>query len=381
MIRIRALVCLAACTLTLCTAALAASPPSVDTRIDPAKSFWDDHVHYPFPHQFARVQDTQGVSRELAYVDLYRGSPGKLAKAPVLVLIHGRTMHSGYWGSLIDAPLAAGYRVISIDWSNTGKSLRPNLDKPLTRTLDDVRRMIHSLVTGHLKIAKANYLGHSLGGQIVAGYLLDYPEAVERAVLYAPGGMELFKGSTPRLIQKLAYNDRWFNLLWATGTLPDIGESEDRILAKFYSTRRPDTKPYLQAGDKLGEFMVATHALALKGNPVELERFRKTHAWDSLSSLAECGADDPRALRHRFIHLKVPTLMVYGLQDPAFPVPGSGNERLREDIIEPLAAAAAREQAPLQIKFYENAGHFLHTDIPEQFSHDVLSFLRTGKIP
>lgn len=361
-------------------AAQATPLPKVDAVIDPAKSYWDTHVHYPFPHHFAKVSDTLGTGRELAYVDLYRGNPTRRDKAPVLVLIHGRTMHSGYWGQLIEAPLAAGFRVISIDWTNTGKSLTRNLDKPLTRTLDDVRHMIHDLVTRHLQIPKAHYLGHSLGGQIVAGYALDYPQAVDRLVLYAPGGLEGFKGSTPKLIARLAHSDRLFKLIWKTGALPDIGENEEKVRGRFYGTRRHDAIPYLQPQDLLGQFIVASHAQALKGKPSELERLRQTHAWDSLASLLESGIDNPRSIRQRLHLLQVPTLMTFGLRDPAFPVPGTGNEHLLEDVIQPLARRAADAQTPLQIKLYEQGGHLLHTDFPEQFSRDVIHFLTTGKV-
>lgn len=369
---------------TLCALAalsVSAQPlPRVDEQVDPANSYWDAHVHYAYLHQYAKVADTQGVVRELAYLDLYRGKSAARERAPVLVLIHGRTMHSGYWGHLIEAPLAAGYRVISIDWTNTGKSLRPNLDKLLTRTLDDVRHMIHALVTQHLGIARASYLGHSLGGQVVGGYILDYPEAVERAVLYAPGGLEGFPGSTPRLIGWLAHNDTLFNLAWQTQALPDIGSTSEKIRNKFYSTRRQGMVPYLQVQDELGRFMVASHASALRGNPVELERFRKTHAWDTLCSLLENGIDNPRSVRNRLHQLKVPTLIVYGQKDPAAPIPGSGNDTL-DDILRPLARRAEQHETPLHFKLYENGGHFLHTDFPQAFAADVLQFLRTGRAP
>lgn len=355
--------------------------PRVDPPTDPSKSYWDTYVHYAYPHQYAVVADGTGVKRELAYLDLYRGKATARATAPVLVLIHGRSMHSGYWGNLIETPLDAGYRVISIDWSNTGKSLPRNLDKPLTRTLDDVRHMIHQLVTVHLQIPRAYYLGHSLGGQVLAGYLLDYPQAVERAVLYAPGGLEGFAGRTPAMIGWLAHNDTLFKLIWASQSLPDIGESEEKIEGKFYSTRKADNIPYLKRNDPLGAFMVASHALALKGNPVELERFRQSHAWDSLASILESGKDDPHAIFNRLDQLRVPTLLTFGTREPTIPIPGTGNEHLVDDLIAPLAQRVARKHLPLQIKLYEGAGHFLHTDLPDQFPRDVLQFLRTGRAP
>lgn len=58
--------------------------PYVDTAIDPAKSLHAEHLHYPFPHQFARVQDGQGRNWELAYFDLFESDAAQKAKAPAV---------------------------------------------------------------------------------------------------------------------------------------------------------------------------------------------------------------------------------------------------------------------------------------------------------
>lgn len=355
--------------------------PRVDEQIDPARSYWREHVHYGYPHGFARVEDTQGRSWSIAYLDLFHSDAKAAGQAPVLVLIHGRAMNSGYWGQLLEVPLAAGFRVISIDWSNIGKSLPENMAMPLTRTLDDVRRMIFNLVVRHLGIQKASYLGHSLGGQVAAGYALQYPAHVERLVLYAPGGLESFPGSTPRLIRTLANSDWLFNLIWKTGSFPDMGRTEEEVEASFYVNRRSFGRPYLKRGGKLGEYMVATRARALRGHPDERERLLKAYSWDTLAGLMECRRDDPQALPNRIAGLKVPTFLALGLEEPAFPIPGTGNEHLVRDVVAPFWQQAKRLNSPVQIKLYEHAGHFIHTDLPEVFSREVLSFLQTGMVP
>ncbi|OQA33991.1 MAG: 2-hydroxy-6-oxononadienedioate/2-hydroxy-6-oxononatrienedioate hydrolase [Betaproteobacteria bacterium ADurb.Bin341] len=355
--------------------------PRVDEKIDPARSYWREHVHYAYPHRFARVEDTQGRSWNIAYLDLFRGDAQAAGQAPVLVLIHGRMMNSGYWGELLDLPLAAGFRVISIDWSNSGKSLPENMAMPLTRTLDDVRRMIFNLVVRHLGIRKACYLGHSLGGQVAAGYALAYPDHVARLVLYAPGGLESFPGAMPRLTGMLANRDLLFNLAYGAGRFPDMGRTEAQVEASFYDNPRSFGRPYLKRGDKLGAYMVATRARALRGHPAERERLLKAYAWDSLAALMECRRDDPQALPNRIAGLKVPTFLALGLEESAFPIRGTGNEDLVRDVVAPLWQRAKSLGSPVRIKLYEKAGHFLHTDLPGVFSHDVLSFLQTGIVP
>ena len=53
-----------------------------------------------------------------------------------------------------------------------------NLDKSPARTMQDMREVVHELVVNQLGVKKASYLGHSLGGQLVMGYALTWPEAV-----------------------------------------------------------------------------------------------------------------------------------------------------------------------------------------------------------
>lgn len=348
--------------------------PYVDTAIDPAKSLHAEHLHYPFPHQFARVQDGQGRNWELAYFDLFEGDAAQKAKAPVLVLLHGRSMNSGYWGQLLEKPLAAGWRVISIDWTHTGKSLPRNLELPVMRSFDDVRVTIHNLVVKHLGIAKASYLGHSLGGQLAAGYALRYPDNVQRLVLYAPGGLQSFPAverdgfrmDDPTLVNR----PEAFLAAWKANILPSMGATEAEVERSFYAPVRPGSLAYLKKGDKLNEFMVASRAAVLRGNPRERERFSQGYAADSLASLAECRVEDENALPGRVPKLKVPTFVALGAQDPVV-IP---------DVAKPLHLMARSNAAPIGIKIYRDGGHFLHTDLPEQFSREVLDFLTTGKV-
>ncbi|MGE5387044.1 MAG: alpha/beta fold hydrolase [Betaproteobacteria bacterium] len=347
--------------------------PYVDADIDPSRSFYLDHVHYPFPHQFARVEDGQGRNWEMAYIDLFEGDAAKKATAPVLILLHGRAMNSGYWGDLLEKPLAAGWRVVSIDWSHTGKSLPRNLDLPVVRSFDDIRTILHNLVVKHLGITKASYLGHSMGGQIAAGYALRYPENVQRLVLYASGGIwsfapierDGFRYDDPTLVNR----PEDFLAAFKSGKLPSMGATEQQVERSFYTASIPGSLPYLKKGSKLNEFMVASRAGLLRGNPRERERFMQAYAWDSLAAVAECRVEDADALPGRIPRLKMPTFIALGAKDPVVPA----------DSAKSLYLGAHSFRAPIQIKLYD-AGHFIHTDLPEQFSREVLDFLTTGKV-
>ena len=300
--------------------ALAAGLPYVDAPLDPARSFWNDQVHYPYPPQFARVADGHGRLWELAYLDVYHGDPALKAKAPVLVLLHGRAGNSGFWGDLMDKPLAEGWRVVAIDWGHSGKSLPRNLDLPVVRDFDDVRQLVYNLLVVKLGLPRFTLLGHSLGGQVAAGFALLHPGRVERLILVAPGGLASIapievKGFTFDDPELLTHPEKFMAALKA-GLLPSMGATVEEIEASFYKPARFGSMPYLRRGDPLSPFIVATRAGAVNGDPREWARFQEAYAWDSLASLAECRLGDKDSLPARIVRLKVPTMLAIGLRDP-----------------------------------------------------------------
>ena len=154
---------------------------------DPAKSFWKDEMVSPFPVKYAKVKDRRGVEWEIGYFDEYCG---KDKNPPVLVVVHGKGAFAAHYGYLIKYAVERGYRVIAPDMPQWGMSGPGNLDKPMTRTLDDVRDAFHALIVGKLGVKKAFYHGHSLGGATVLGYALRYPDAVRGLILEGPAGLE-----------------------------------------------------------------------------------------------------------------------------------------------------------------------------------------------
>ena len=108
----------------------------------------------------------------------------------VLVIIHGKGAFAGHYGNIMQYALRSGLRVIAPDLPHYGMSGPGNLDKSPARTMQDMREVVYDLVVNQLGVKKAIYLGHSLGGQLVIGYALTWPEAVQSLVLEAPAGLE-----------------------------------------------------------------------------------------------------------------------------------------------------------------------------------------------
>ncbi len=107
--------------------------------------------------------------------------------------------------------LQRGLRVIAPDLPHYGMSGPGNLDKSPARTMQDMRDVVHELVVNQLGVKQAFYLGHSLGGQVVLGYALSWPDAVQGLVLEAPAGLEEYPrefaiapGKTAEAVRRVA---------------------------------------------------------------------------------------------------------------------------------------------------------------------------------
>ena len=149
---------------------------------------------YPFPVKYATVKDSTGTSWQIGYMDEYAGTD---RNPPVLVVIHGKGAFAGHYGNVIKQAVESGIRVIAPDLPHYGMSGPGNLDKNPARSMQDMRDVVHELVVNQLGVKKAFYLGHSLGGQVVLGYALSWPDAVSGLILEAPAGLEEYPREVP----------------------------------------------------------------------------------------------------------------------------------------------------------------------------------------
>jgi pimeloyl-ACP methyl ester carboxylesterase len=105
---------------------------------------------------------------------------GPQSYSPPVLLLHGGFGNSNYFGKLIPALAARGYRVIAMDSPGHGRSTRP--DGPLTyhRMAEDVIGLLD-----RLKVSKVYLVGWSDGGIIGLDIALNHPERL--AGLFAFG--------------------------------------------------------------------------------------------------------------------------------------------------------------------------------------------------
>ncbi|MEP9348884.1 alpha/beta hydrolase [Xanthobacter sp. KR7-225] len=370
--------------------------PSVAADITPDKSFWNTFVTYPFPVKKTKVKDSRGVEWDIGYMDEYAGTD---PNPDVLVIVHGKGAFGGHYGNVMRIALERGLRVIVPDLPHYGMSGPGNLDKSPARTMQEMREVVHGLVVDQLKVGKAAYLGHSMGGQLVLGYALTWPDAVSKLILEAPAGLEEY----PREItvapgKKLdLFNPEFahdFDKWKATWDQTGLREREKNQTAQqiddFFHFRRRDPVTGAVTPSKSGYFLrdseyarlhTAQRIGMIKGDPRELQQWVDLFIFDIYTMAIELQEKDPNSLYKRLTDIKVPIFLAFGAREPF--IPGyafNGLNDLSRQAIMPFMrrmSAAGREVA---VKVYPDTAHFIHTDDPVAFAEDAVDFVKTGRV-
>lgn len=144
------------------------------------------------------------------------------ADGPAVVIVHGITQHGGVWAPLAAMLAGDGMRVVRVDIRGHGQSgHRPPWS--LGTHVDDLLETV-----GDLGVERAAWVGHSLGGMLVAGVAARAPERVERVALLDPA-----MGLDPEFALMCAENDR---LDWSFAS---VDEAVDTLLAAGFLVATP----------------------------------------------------------------------------------------------------------------------------------------------
>ena len=98
-------------------------------------------------------------------------------KGTAVVLLHGFLENQNMWQNYV-AEFSQKYRVITIDLMGHGKSECLGY----VHTMEDNADVVHE-VLAHLRIRKAIFVGHSMGGYVALAFAELYPEKVKGLVL------------------------------------------------------------------------------------------------------------------------------------------------------------------------------------------------------
>jgi pimeloyl-ACP methyl ester carboxylesterase len=283
-----------------------------------------DELPYPFITQKVKLQSGE----EIAYFDEGKGQP--------IIFIHGLGSYAPAWKKNIEG-LKSQYRCIAIDLPGYGKSSKGKYEASMTYYAAILRDFMEAI-----GLEKAVVAGHSMGGQIAMTAALAYPDKVERLVLVAPAGFELFhKGEKA-----------WFReVLSPTAVkLTTVDQIKENIAWNFYDMPAE------------AEFMI-TDRIAMR-KAVEFDAY--------CYIIPECVkgmVDEP--VFDFLPQLEQPTLVLFGEQDNLIP-----NRFLNGGKTATIAQQGVEQLPNAQLKMIDEAGHFVHFEQAAVVNGEIQAFLK-----
>ncbi len=257
---------------------------------------------------------------KIAYVDEGTGEP--------IVMLHGNPT----WGFLYRkfiGPLSRTHRTIAVDHLGFGRSDKPlDGDSPLAGHISRLTRVMDALDLHDVTLVMQDW-----GGPIGLGWAVDHPERVKRLAILNTWAFRIPAGSR-------------INPLLELFRQPAIGEALVQGLNLF-------VEGFLPAGiwrkGVLNEVMPAYRAPFPDWNSriATLKFPRDIPVGDDHPSTPAMGH-----IQDNLGKLKVPTIIVWAMQDPAFPT----------QLLDVWKAVFPQAEAHT----LDNASHFLQEDAPEE---------------
>lgn len=244
---------------------------------------------------------------------------------PPLVVLHGLFGSGRNWQSHT-RQFASHFEVFNLDLRNHGQSFHSD-EMNYPAMADDVAGLLHSL-----NLDKCNMLGHSMGGKVAMTFAVNNPDSVERLIVAD--------------IAPVAYFHHYDDLIDPILALP-LGAIESRARAdQLLRQNIPE--------DQLRAFLLQNLVRGPDG-------WRWRVNWRTIQRDMEFlteFADLPDGWC-----LDLPTLFIRGARSDYV-----GEAEI--DVIN-------RHFSRASIATIEDAGHWLHAEKPEAFTHLVLEFLQS----
>ena len=238
-------------------------------------------------------------------------------EGPTLLLIHGMAGSSQTWRSVMPR-LSEEFRVLAPDLLGHGESATP----PGDYSLGGFASLLRDLL-GALDIDHATIVGQSLGGGVAMQLAYQYPELAERLVLVSSGGLGR---EVSWLLRALALPGTEYVMPVAfPGFVREVG---DRIAGVVESLgwRAP----------RVAEMWKAYSSLTSVEHRAAFVR--------TLRAVIDPGGQAINATNRLYLAAALPTLIVWGDQDPIIPV---------------SHAIAAHDAIPgSRLEIFEGVGHF-----------------------
>ncbi|MBI4299682.1 MAG: 2-succinyl-6-hydroxy-2,4-cyclohexadiene-1-carboxylate synthase [Chloroflexi bacterium] len=262
-----------------------------------------------------------------AHLNVERAGTG-----PEVVAIHGFTGSTSTWSAFAEAA-RGGYTVISVDVLGHGSSASPT--NPDMYSMERTVRALAELLD-KLGVARARWLGYSMGGRIVLSVAIALPHRTAGLVVESGSpGLATAEERAARVRSDEALARR----------------IEDEGIEAF--VRHWESLPLWASQARLPEAVrESLRAQRLKNSEAGLA-----------NSLRGIGTGAQPPLHHRLAALQAPTLFIAGAEDAKFAA-----------IAQEMHGAVPNSR----LQIVPNAGHAVHLEAPGAFNRAVLDFLKTA---
>lgn len=273
----------------------------------------------------------------------YRESPNP--GLPTLVLLHGLAEHSAFFWRPLIAALHDHYDIVAFDLLGHGdSSAQPSYGY---RPAIQARLLHEALMQVRESTVPYTLLGHSMGGVLAARLALDFPQHVQRLILYdspLPQGM----------LRNIFYNLRHvpFTALLPVAPLSLPGSGYVAQYMPFFSA--------------ILRFLLVQWRVPYRRERLDAEFL------DQMNRASRIGL----ANSFRQIILKANILAeISTLAMPTLMIVGGGDVLVRVDLL----TQVMRTNANLQLEVIPDAGHVSLLDQPERFMQALTTFLAQSR--
>ena len=260
-------------------------------------------------------------------------------KGPVLLLVHGLAGSSLTWRNVMPA-LAKRFTVLAPDLLGQGQSDKPRGEYSLGAHANTLRDLLDAL--GY---QRATVIGQSLGGGVAMQFAYQFPERCERLVLVDSGGLGREVTFYLRMLTVPGF-ESVFPLV-CTPLLRDAGN----LVATWLGRAGVQSTPASQ--EVWRSYASLTDAKSRRAF------FR------SVRDVIDFSGQAVSALSRLYRAARLPTLIMWGAQDPFIPV---------------RHAVAAHKAIPgSRLEIFDGVGHYPHCEAPERFVAVLVDFIASTK--
>ena len=296
-----------------------------------------DECPYPYPSSYLTISVyTQDV--RIAYMDV---APQGTPNGHTAMLLHGNNFGGFYFKAIIDGLTKEGFRVIVPDQIGYGRSSKPIAPYNFNTQARNTWLLLQSL-----KIDKVMVIGHSMGGMLAARFATQYPNAVERVVIYNPIGLTDGRYDRP---------------------MPNIDDAyRNTLTTTDYQSIRAGLSRYVAHNPKAWnqEFETYTRVRYSWTLSADWPRLAMVQAL-----IGQMLYQDP--VVYDWAHIQVPTLAFGGADDLLLGTAAAFQERMAY-----IAKTIPNGNGKLLL--LPGLGHVPHLEAPEKVLPPLVEFLKAG---